>query len=364
MSSALADRWTISETCQACVVVLAMAITMMYCTAAAVLHLHVNVMGMTKPSAAAEFQCVGLIQRLKPKRCTEFRISDQSLHCHAGHRMLNPSVSQYNHTSSPASIAASQQQNDYARHMYDGSTPGLQSPPGDEDDFNASLPTDDLKAALFGPAVGIRPNSQTAPYSTIAPLSTPRVTAPLTTSQGLLNDRPHAAMAPSTTAATKAVPDGQTAPSVTAALQERPFASSAAGAATATPSTASLSWQLQSDQALTSPAVIAMPEPAFNPGSSAHTALEAFTGFAKHKHQDVPHNARQWNMVSAVPTHDSNFSLHDNPLAEQSSESWLVGQPAARPQRPVVDDNPVASEQHTGHVLSLSELASMDPARL
>lgn len=91
-------------------------------------------------------------------------------------------------------------------------------------------------------------------------------------------------------------------------------------------------------------------------------ACEPFAGFAKG--QDIRHNARLWNMPLA-PKLAAEFSLHNNPLAEQQSERQVAGGEAASP--PGLAS---ASKQQMGcdasfePVLSLSELASIDPSQL
>lgn len=109
-------------------------------------------------------------------------------------------------------------------------------------------------------------------------------------------------------------------------------------------------------------------EPGHDQCIAAHhqKAPELFAGFAKG--QDVPHNARLWNMPLSSKL-AADFSLHNNPLAEQHSE------------RPVADSREVSpagvafgsmqgQQQLLPHdvsvepVLSLSELASMDPSQL
>lgn len=97
---------------------------------------------------------------------------------------------------------------------------------------------------------------------------------------------------------------------------------------------------------------------------------EPFLGFTK-SDQDVPHHARMWSIPVASPKLTNEFSLtYSNPLAEQPSLGQLTMQlPSASVQSAHSNDHAKqerfqAAEQQRQHVLSLTDLANMDPATL
>ncbi len=97
---------------------------------------------------------------------------------------------------------------------------------------------------------------------------------------------------------------------------------------------------------------------------------EPFLGFTK-SDQDVPHHARMWSIPVPSPKLSNEFSLtYSNPLAEQPSLGQLTMQlPSASVQSAHSNDHAKqghfqAAEQHRQHVLSLTDLANMDPASL
>ncbi len=207
----------------------------------------------------------------------------------------------------------------------DGSGSGLQSPPYDDDrdDFDATLPTDELKSALFGPASNMRQQAQTSNQSA----ETPRVT---------FGRPPHVATAP-------AASSGQLQQQVLQQLQSS-----------------------DGQQASGGPARFG------SAGIPSHhqRASEPFLGFTK-SDQDVPHHARMWSIPVASPKLTNELSLtYSNPLAEQPSLGQLSMQlPSASVQSAHSNDRAKqgqfqAAEQHTQHVLSLTDLANMDPASL
>ena len=211
------------------------------------------------------------------------------------------------------------------RRVSDASGSGLQSPPYDDDrdEFDATLPTDELKSALFGPASNMRQQAQTTNQST----ETSRVT---------LRRPPHAATAP-------AAPSGQLQQQVLQQLQSS-----------------------DGQQAPGGPARFGAAE------ISAHhqRVSEPFLGFTK-SDQDVPHHARMWSIPVASPKLTNEFSLtYSNPLAEQPSLGQLTMQlPSASVQSAHRNDHAkqgqfVVAEQRRQHVLSLTDLANMDPASL
>ena len=209
----------------------------------------------------------------------------------------------YSHHSHPQPAPPSHRRVSY------GSGSGLQSPPYEEqEDFDATLPTDELKSALFGAA---KPQQQA-------------------NAAGLGNG---SGAGMTHTAAASAASSGHLRQQV---LQ-----------------------QLRAKQ----------DKPADLAGSHESTiaahhqkACEPFAGFAKG--QDVRHNARLWSLPLA-PKLAAEFSLHNNPLAEQHSEHQVAGGEAASP-----SGLAAASKQKLGReacfepVLSLSELASIDPSQL
>ena len=96
-------------------------------------------------------------------------------------------------------------------------------------------------------------------------------------------------------------------------------------------------------------------------------APEPFAGFGKG--QDVPHNARLWNMPLSPAQLAADFSLHNNPLAEQHSERHVTDSKAAGPGRVAVgsmqgQQQELPYQASFEPVLSLSELASIDPSQL
>lgn len=197
--------------------------------------------------------------------------------------------------------------------MSHGSGSGLQSPPYDDDSFDATLPTDELKSALFGPASSIRQHAQTTDIGA----GTPHVTA-----------APPQAVAP-----------------VAASGQLR---------------------QLQSSHYQTRP----HSDTDVRPGSAtmipAHNqqAFESFTGFAKQQ-QDVPHNARLWSIPVASPKLATEFSLmYSNPLAEHAGQGQLAGQLPLGAAQDASREQLDGADQCSEHVLSLMDLASMDPSSL
>ena len=206
----------------------------------------------------------------------------------------------HSHHSRPQPVPCSQ------RRVSQGSGSGLQSPPYEEqEDFIATLPTDELKSALFGLA---KPQQQAN-------------TAGLGYDNGAGMTR---------TAAATAASSGQLRQQVLKQLrakQDKP-----AGLAGSHESTIAAHHQ---------------------------KACEPFAGFANR--QDVRHNARLWN----VPKLAAEFSLHNNPLAEQHSEHQVAPGKAASPSvLAAASKQELGSEACVEHVLSLSELASIDPSQL
>ena len=190
------------------------------------------------------------------------------------------------------------------RRVSCSSASGLQSPPYEEqEDFDATLPTDELKSALFGPV-----NSQQQ--------------TDLGRAVGLTQ-----------TAAASAASSRHLRQQVLQQLhvkQDKPA-------------------DLSSSHDLSIPA-------------HHQKACEPFVGFVRG--QEVRHNARLWNMPLA-PKLAAEFSLHNNPLAEQHSERQVARSKTASP-----PGLKAAMRQQPGHdacfepVLSLSELASIDPSQL
>ncbi|KAA6422405.1 MAG: hypothetical protein FRX49_07580 [Trebouxia sp. A1-2] len=212
------------------------------------------------------------------------------------------------------------------KRVSEGSGAGLQSPPYDDDrdNFDATLPTDELKSALFGPASNMRQQAQTPNQSA----ETPRVT---------FGRPPHAATAP-------AAPSGQ--------LQQQVLQ------------------QLQSSDGQQAPGGPARPTGSADILAHHQQASDLFLGFSK-SGQDVPHHARMWSIPVPSPKLTSEFSLtYSNPLAEQHSLGRSTMQmPSASVQS--VHNNDYSkqgqfqvAEQHRQHVLSLTDLANMDPASL
>ncbi|DBB04616.1 TPA: hypothetical protein ACH3X1_012686 [Trebouxia sp. C0004] len=211
------------------------------------------------------------------------------------------------------------------RRVSDGSGSGLQSPPYDDDcdNFDATLPTDELKSALFGPASNMTQQAQTSNQSA----ETPRVT---------FGWPPHAAAAP-------AASSGQ--------LQQQVLQ------------------QLQSSGGQQTPGSPARFGSAEIPAHHQR-ASEPFLGFTK-SDQDVPHHARMWSIPVASPKLTNEFSLtYSNPLAEQPSLEQLTMQlPSASVQSTHSNDRAKqgqlhGTQQHRQHVLSLTDLANMDPASI
>lgn len=183
------------------------------------------------------------------------------------------------------------------RRVSCSSASGLQSPPYEEqEDFDATLPTDELKSALFGP-------------------NKSQQQAALGNGVGMTQ-----------TAAASAASSRQLRQQV---LQ-----------------------QLHAKQ--DKPADLS---PSRDVSIPAHhqKACEPFVGFVKR--QEVRHNARLWNMPVA-PKLAVEFSLHNNPLAEQHSERQLASGKTTSPSG--LPGHDACFEP----VMSLSELASMDPSQL
>ena len=117
--------------------------------------------------------------------------------------------------------------------------------------------------------------------------------------------------------------------------------------------------QLQSSHYQAGPNTGTDVRPGLATSTPAHNqqACESFTGFAK-KQQDVPHNARLWSIPVASPKLATEFSLtYSNPLAEHAGQGQLATQDASQEQ---LD----AADQCSEHVLSLIDLANMDPSSL
>lgn len=194
----------------------------------------------------------------------------------------------YSHTWRPQPAPTSH------RRVSCSSASGLQSPPYEEqEDFDATLPTDELKSALFGPN---KSQQQTDLGSGVG--LTQQAAASAASSRHLR----------------------QQVLQQLHAKQDKPA-------------------ELSSSRDLSIPA-------------HHQKACEPFAGFDKG--QEVRHNARLWNMPLA-PKLAAEFSLHNNPLAEQHSEHRLASGKTAPP-----PGHDACSEP----VLSLSELASIDPSQL
>ena len=241
-----------------------------------------------------------------------FAVSLQSkvvLH-HAGSRQpegctYTPSGQQqrsevYSHHWRPQPAPSSQRRASYE------SGSGLQSPPYEEqEDHDATLPTDELKSALFGSA---KPQQQA------------NAACPGNGSGACMTH----------TAAASAASSGHLRQQVLQQLRAK-----------------------QDKPASIHESTIA---------AHHQKACEPFAGFANG--QEVRHNARLWTLPLA-PKLAAEFSLHNNPLAEQHSERQVSGGESAS--RPGLAS---ASKQQLGHdasfepVLSLSELASIDPSQL
>ena len=209
----------------------------------------------------------------------------------------------YSHHSHPQPAPSSHRRVSY------GSGCGLQSPPYEEqEDFDSTLPTDELKSALFA---STKPEQQ----ASAAGLGS-------VNGAGMTH-----------TAAASAASSGHLRQQVLQQLhakQDKP-----AG--------------LAGSRELT---------------IAAHhqKTCEPFAGFAKG--QDVRHNVRLWNMPLA-PKLAAEFSLHNNPLAEQHSERQVAGGEAASPSGlAAASQQELGSEASFEPVLSLSELASIDPSQL
>lgn len=197
----------------------------------------------------------------------------------------------------------------YRRGSY-GSGSGLQSPPYEEqEETDSSLRTDELKSTLFGSV----------------------------TSQQQANTGGIAAAAGMGTAAASAASSGGLRQQVLQQLrskQDKP-ANAAPG----------------HDQCI---------------AAYHQQAPEPFAGFGKG--QDVPHNARLWRMPLS-PKLAAEFSLHNNPLAEQHSVGPMTGSKAASTGGVAIGSlqgqrQQLPHETSFEHVLSLSELASIDPSQL
>lgn len=190
------------------------------------------------------------------------------------------------------------------RRVSCSSASGLQSPPYEEqEDFDATLPTDELKSALFGP---VKSQQQTDLGSGVGMTQTAAASA--TSSRHLR----------------------QQVLQQLHAKQDKPA-------------------ELSSSHDLSIPA-------------HHQKASEPFVGFVNG--QEVRHNARLWNMPLA-PQLAAEFSLHNNPLAEQHSERQVANGKTVNPL-----GLKAATRQQPRHdacfepVLSLSELASIDPSQL
>ena len=195
------------------------------------------------------------------------------------------------------------------RRVSHGSGSGLQSPPYEEQEgFDATLPTDELKSALFGSA---KPQLQA------------NAAGP---GNGNGAGMTH-------TAAASAASSGHLRQQVLQHLRAKQ--DKLAGLASSHESTIAAHHQ---------------------------KACEPFAGYAKG--QDVRHNARLWSMP-LLPKLAAEFSLHDNPLAEQHSEHQVAGGGAASlPGLASVSKQQMGQDAFFEPVLSLSELASIDPSQL
>lgn len=202
--------------------------------------------------------------------------------------------------------------------MTNGSGSGLQSPPYDDDSFDATLPTNELKSALFGPASSIRQNAQTTDRGTGTPhvtVGSPQAVAPVAAS-------------------------GQLQQQVLQQLQSSHYQAGP-----------------NSDINVRSGSAAMLP---------AHNqqAFKSFTGFAKQQ-QDVPHNARLWSIPVASPKLVTEFSLmYSNPLAEHAGQGQLAGQLPLGAAQDASQEQLDGADQCSEHVLSLMDLASMDPSSL
>lgn len=219
-----------------------------------------------------------------------------------------------------ASQAGTQQPFAYQRRASNSSASGLQSPPYDDhDNFDATLPTDELKSALFGPASSIRPHAQTAGLVAASDYS--------------YGGYPSAA----------AVIAAQ--PASFGQLQQQ------------------VQQQLQSTKMEYSPRCVGFE----SAGIPAHhqRASESSSGFVG-RQQDAPHSTRQWSIPVASPKLANEFSLHSNPLAEQFSEEQLpsLSTKSVDSKSHAKHQQAQLPEQENRHVLSLSELACMDPSSL
>ncbi len=224
---------------------------------------------------------------------------------HAGSGLPYSLSSHREQADSFVSQAVSPQPLSHPRRVSGGSGSGLQSPPYDDhEEFDASLPTDELKSALFGPASSIRPHAQST-----GPAASPSPTFEASYSA----------------AAASASSSGQLQQQVQQQLQP--------GASQHSQDGAHLTFGSASIRA-------------------HQQASESFSGFAKQQ-RAVPHNARLWSIPVTAPKLANDFRLHTNPLAEDSS--------AGVSKEHFVEQ--LADEQ-SGHMLSLSELASMDPSSL
>ena len=226
-----------------------------------------------------------------------------------------------NQSSYAQQMAGFKQGHAYQRKRSHGSTSGLQSPPCEEQEgFDTAAPTDALKSALFGSA----PTQQQQQHQ--------RVT------QG-----------------------------VDAGIQS---------GMTPTPASAAAAGQLRQQVLQQLHAKLGQSVEMTNgcDAIAAHhqKAYEPFAGFARG--QDVPHNARLWNLP-ASPQPVAGFSLHENPLAdlEQQNKPHVMGSSVSGPKgqsfgemHPHVQVQlPVQSSRtRADPVFSLSELASIDPAQL
>lgn len=184
------------------------------------------------------------------------------------------------------------------------SASGLQSPPYEEqEDSDATLPTDELKSALFGPN---RSQQQTDLGSAVGMTQTAAASA--ASSRHLRHQ----------------------------VLQQLHAKQDKLA-------------DLSSSHDLSIPA-------------HHQKVCEPFAGCVKG--QEVRHNARLWN-VPLAPKLAAEFSLHNNPLAEQHSERQVANRETASP-----PGLTAAIRHQPGHdacfepVLSLSELASIDPSQL
>ena len=233
-----------------------------------------------------------------------------TLACHAGSRQPGCQIpalvnQQQAWGCSPGSLLP--QAHGYNKKVSSASASGLQSPPcEDQQDFDGPLPTEELKSALFG---SVNPQPQQAAD---------------------LGSRPGISHAAGPTAAASAASAGQ--------LRQQVLR------------------QLQAKQGNTTGTT------GGHDSIAAHhqKAPKSFAGFARG--QDVPHNARLWSMPVS-PKLAADFSLHNNPLADDDSQLANLKAEGAEFGSTAVKRH-VLLEAPNDAVLSLSELASMDTSQL